>query len=159
MPSTKDTQLCSECGGPGRRELPALLQQQSVFTSVSLSRISYFSSGTERFPPHPWHRPALAMMPPPAAQDLCLGPRGMTAGSFARVSWKGVPPGPCPAPPCLRISEGAHSLNAGVPRSSVLGALLSSYHTKGFKKIGKRTTLPQDLQWIRRSFRYFAYIL
>ena len=107
MPSPKDTQLCSECGGPGRRELPALLQQQSVFTSVPLSRISYFSSGTERFLPHPWHRPALAMMPPPAAQDLCLGPRGMTAGSFARVSWKGVPPGPCPAPPCLRISEGA----------------------------------------------------
>ena len=108
MPSPKDTQLCSECeGGPGRRELPALLQWQSVFTSVPLSRISYFSSGTECFPPHPWHRPALAMMPPPAAQDLRLGPWGMRAGSCARVSWKGAPPGPCPAPPCLRISDGA----------------------------------------------------
>lgn len=108
MPSPKDTQLCSECGGgPGRRELPALLQRQSVFTSVPLSRISYFSSGTECSPPHPWHRPALAMMPPPAAQDLRLGPRGMRAGSCARVSWKGAPPGPCPAPPCLRISDGA----------------------------------------------------
>ena len=95
VPSPKDTQLCSECGGgPGRRELPALLHRQSVFSSVPLSRISYFSSVTERFPPHPWHCPALAMMPLPAAQYLCLGPQGMRAGSCAHVSWKGAPPGP-----------------------------------------------------------------
>lgn len=47
------------------------------------------------------------MMPLPAAQYLCLGPQGMRAGSCAHVSWKGAPPGPCPALPCLGISNGA----------------------------------------------------
>lgn len=105
-PRTHSSAVSVEVALVGENSLPSFSGSQ--FSPLSLSRrISYFSSGTECSPPHPWHRPALAMMPPPAAQDLRLGPRGMRAGSCARVSWKGASPGPCPAPPCLRISDGA----------------------------------------------------